>query len=589
MVPRGRASHSARVAACASAAAAAAASAKTGIGPARPAGQSGHVLRLAEPDRENRGALCRPPRRRSGEGVRERRGHGDRENRIHTPGRRGRRTPRRRTRPGTPPRRCPPGWRWPRRVAAAGATPAASGRTAAARSGRGPRTRPPRARRPRRRWRRPRSACPRAAAARTGSRPARSARRAGRRRARRPGGTARRGSPAGWPWTRCARRRPAARPRNCPTGPSAPASRSASRRAKRENLRGLPNDSRCSTASRVRSSPCHHSSMSLPLTSYLSPVDTAVDTPRPSRRSSLLHRDRDPAGLGDQADRSGGCRLCEGRVEPHRGVGVGDAEAVRPDHPHVVAADRVEQAPGEHRVAGQAGADHQQCPHPLAPALLGHRGTAAAGTHSTARSTGSVSSSTERWQVTPHTWSACGFTAARRPVKPARTRLCSTAWPDRVRPAARADDHHRAWREDRDQACDVRALLARGEGVQVALGRVEVELDVHLTVVDEPQHRQADVGQHLPDALVLGQHVRDEPAHAARGPGTPGAPAGASPRRAPAPCAPPPARPRPSTARPVLEALRHTDQRLAAERAQRHVGRPPRRDRSSAAGQQRRR
>ena len=63
--------------------------------------------------------------------------------------------------------------------------------------------------------------------------------------------------------------------------------RSASRRAKRENLRGLPNDSRCSTAMRVRSSPCHHSSMSLPLTSYLSPVDTAVVTPNPRRPSSV--------------------------------------------------------------------------------------------------------------------------------------------------------------------------------------------------------------------------------------------------------------------------------------------------------------
>ncbi len=193
-------------------------------GPARAGhGQPGHVLRLAEPDRDDRGAL--PGRRGgdAGEGVGERGGNGDREDRIHVRvgtdgGHRGGEHA-----PGTPRRRCPPGWRWPRRAAAAGATAAASGRTAAARPGRGPRTRPPRARRPRPRWRRSRSVCPRAAAARTGSRPARSARRAGRRRAPRPGGTARRGSPAGWRWTRCARRRPAARPRSCPTGPSAPA------------------------------------------------------------------------------------------------------------------------------------------------------------------------------------------------------------------------------------------------------------------------------------------------------------------------------------------------------------------------------
>ena len=62
--------------------------------------------------------------------------------------------------------------------------------------------------------------------------------------------------------------------------------RSANRRAKRENLRGLPKDSRYRTASLVSRSWCHHSIMSLPLTSYLSPVDTAVETPRPIRRSS---------------------------------------------------------------------------------------------------------------------------------------------------------------------------------------------------------------------------------------------------------------------------------------------------------------
>ena len=56
-------------------------------------------------------------------------------------------------------------------------------------------------------------------------------------------------------------------------------------------------------------------------------------------------------------------------------------------------------------------------------------GTAAGGTQSTARSTGSVSSSTDRWQTTPHTCVACGFTATRRPGKPARITLLSRAWP----------------------------------------------------------------------------------------------------------------------------------------------------------------
>ena len=54
-----------------------------------------------------------------------------------------------------------------------------------------------------------------------------------------------------------------------------------SRRAIRANLRGLPNDSRYSTATRVAASRSHHISRSLLLTSYLSPVETNVETPSP--------------------------------------------------------------------------------------------------------------------------------------------------------------------------------------------------------------------------------------------------------------------------------------------------------------------
>jgi hypothetical protein len=56
-------------------------------------------------------------------------------------------------------------------------------------------------------------------------------------------------------------------------------------RAVRANLRGLPNDSTYSRPSRVTGSDSHHCSMSLLLTSYLSPTDANVDTPMPSRDS----------------------------------------------------------------------------------------------------------------------------------------------------------------------------------------------------------------------------------------------------------------------------------------------------------------
>ena len=215
-----------------------------------------------------------------------------------------------------------------------------------------------------------------------------------------------------------------------------------------------------------------------------------------------------------------GCRFGERGVEPHRGIGVGDAEAVRSDHPHVVAADRVEQARGQCRVAGQAGADHQQCAHPPAPALLGHRGHRRRG-HAEHRQVGRLRQLVHR--------PVAGHAAHLRRVRVHRGEATGEPGPDevgqhgvahRVRSAARADDDHRARGEDRDQAGDVRPLLAGGERVEIPVGGVEVELDMHLPVLGPPPCRQAEVGQHLPDALVLPQHVRDEPAHtAAAGPG----------------------------------------------------------------------
>ena len=59
----------------------------------------------------------------------------------------------------------------------------------------------------------------------------------------------------------------------------------ATLRAVRANLRGLPNDSMYSTASRVTPSCSHHVSMSLPDTSSLSPTEANEEMPMPSRDS----------------------------------------------------------------------------------------------------------------------------------------------------------------------------------------------------------------------------------------------------------------------------------------------------------------
>ena len=60
----------------------------------------------------------------------------------------------------------------------------------------------------------------------------------------------------------------------------------ASTRASRANFRGLPNDSRYSSTTSVRSSPCQNCSRSLPETSARLPADTKVDSPRPAVAAS---------------------------------------------------------------------------------------------------------------------------------------------------------------------------------------------------------------------------------------------------------------------------------------------------------------
>jgi hypothetical protein len=60
------------------------------------------------------------------------------------------------------------------------------------------------------------------------------------------------------------------------------------RRAVRANLRGFPNDPRYSTASSVVPSASHHSSMSVPETSSLSPTEANEETPMPSRENCSI-------------------------------------------------------------------------------------------------------------------------------------------------------------------------------------------------------------------------------------------------------------------------------------------------------------
>ena len=60
----------------------------------------------------------------------------------------------------------------------------------------------------------------------------------------------------------------------------------ASTLASRANFRGLPNDSRYSRTTSVRSSPCQNCSRSLPETSARFPAETKVDRPKPRLAAS---------------------------------------------------------------------------------------------------------------------------------------------------------------------------------------------------------------------------------------------------------------------------------------------------------------
>ncbi len=141
-------------------------------------------------------------------------------------------------------------------------------------------------------------------------------------------------------------------------------------------------------------------------------------------------------------------------------------------------------------------------------------GTYGAGTATTARSTGSAMSRTDRWAGTPSSsfsWSAL-FTAS-RPVKPAARRLSRTlrpATPPGVRPAPTTATEPGASSRCTDRAsarCSPRAL--HGER---AVGGFEVELQVYDTVLEVPLLLVPGVRERLDHLGVGGEHLGGETA-----------------------------------------------------------------------------
>ena len=114
------------------------------------------------------------------------------------------------------------------------------------------------------------------------------------------------------------------------------------RRAVRANLRGLPNDSRYSTASLVTSSCSHHISMSLPDTSSLLPTEANEEIPTPSRDSWPARATPTPPDCDMSPATPGRSRLAS-NVASRPMPGTATPKQSGTDQPHAVPAAHREQ------------------------------------------------------------------------------------------------------------------------------------------------------------------------------------------------------------------------------------------------------
>ena len=179
------------------------------------------------------------------------------------------------------------------------------------------------------------------------------------------------------------------------------------RRAVRANLRGLPNDSMYSTASRVTPSCSHHSSMSLLDTSSLSPTDANEEIPMPSRdRWSTMAKPRPPDCMTRPATpgRAGRAANVASRPRPGTATPKESGPISRMPYRRQVAS-RAPFAPASSPAVITTRDRAPRWPHCSATSS-----TPAAGTATTARSTASGRSVTEARRRSPSIAAACGFT-----------------------------------------------------------------------------------------------------------------------------------------------------------------------------------
>ena len=278
--------------------------------------------------------------------------------------------------------------------------------------------------------------------------------------------------------------------------------RRVTRRAVRENARGLPKDSRCSRARSVRPSLSHHWSMSLPLTSYLSPSETKEETPMPSRDSpSSSAMPTPPDCTATPAVPGRGWPAAKVASRRSSGSVLADAEAVGADEPHAVRA-----AGGQQRlrlVGVEAGGDDEQGPYARLAALLGglrDRG----GGYGEHREVGVLGRALTDG-VGRHAEDRVrgGFTANRRPVKPPACRWCRIARPTEpgLRPAPTTATA--LGPQQRLQAGDVGGPAAFLDGREVGVALVEGDGAAHLGALEAAGRAQAEVGEEPQHLVVL--------------------------------------------------------------------------------------
>ena len=188
------------------------------------------------------------------------------------------------------------------------------------------------------------------------------------------------------------------------------------RAAVRPNLRGLPNDSRYSTASWVVPSSAHHCSMSLPDTSTLSPTEANEEMPMPSREKCSSRATPTPPDCTTSPARPRrGWWTAKVASRPRPGTATPKQFGPTSRMP--------QRRPASSRLADWAASSPELITTtervPRLPSSWVTSTTPAAGTVMTARSGASGSAAAEGTLVTPGMCSSCGLTAYSAPAYPA--------------------------------------------------------------------------------------------------------------------------------------------------------------------------